>query len=134
MKYPISNPILPSESSTGNLPNANNAIAGLEVPIKLFKITTTNINGNPVVTTNTRPTIGTVQPLSPQELEIKAEGERSFEWLQIHIRLENFTLNVTNGDQIEWKNKKYTIMNDLGYELYGHKQFHVCSMINKNAI
>jgi hypothetical protein len=133
MKYPSSAPSLPSGGSVNALPNANNAITGWEVAIKLIKITTSNNGGKIKQNITTIPTIAIVQPLSPQELEIKPEGERSFEWLQVHIRIENFTLNITTGDKIEWQGKKYTIMNDLGYELYGHKQFHVCNLINKNA-
>lgn len=65
---------------------------------------------------------GTIQPLSPKAIALKPEGQRAWEWLQIH----SFSgpLDLTTDDQIKYKLRNYKIMAVLDYSLNGYVEYH----------
>jgi len=69
---------------------------------------------------------GTVQPLSAEQLQLKAEGDRAFEWLQIHIEIENSAdyVELNDGDIIVYSGKNYKINGKSDYLLNNFIEYH----------
>lgn len=65
---------------------------------------------------------GTIQPLSPKLIALKPEGQRAWEWLQIHCF--SGPLNLRNNDQIIYNGKDYKIMGINDYSLNGFIEYH----------
>jgi len=62
-------------------------------------------------------TSGVIQPLSGRKLEMKPEGQRSWDWLEVHC--EN-GLTLVPDEVIEYKGTKYRIMQTKNYSAYGY--------------
>lgn len=65
---------------------------------------------------------GTVQPLSPEAIALKPDGQRSWQWLQIHCF--SGQLNLVTNDRIIFNGKKYKIMAELDYSLNNYIEYH----------
>lgn len=104
------------------MPQMEAAFAGWAYDITLIRITQTISNG---FVTNVETPVnfkGTIQPLQPNKIALKPEGQRSFEWLQIHCL--NRTLNLATNDRITYKNQNYKIMAKLDYSLNNYIEYH----------
>lgn len=66
---------------------------------------------------------GTVQPLKPQEIALKPEGQRSWEWLWIHCL--RGPLNLTTNDIITYNGKEYKVMAVKDYSLNNFIEYHL---------
>jgi hypothetical protein len=65
---------------------------------------------------------GTVQPLSPKQISLKPEGQRAWEWLQVHC-FSNAQLEP--NDQIVYNGKIFKVMGKLDYSLNGYVEYHL---------
>lgn len=107
---------------TSGMPQMGAAFAGWMKKITLMKITQTVTNGL-VTDTQTPVTFdGTVQPLNPKALALKPEGQRAWEWLQIHCFAS--TGNLTTNDRFQYAGKIYKIMGNLDYSLNNYIEYH----------
>lgn len=66
---------------------------------------------------------GVVQPLSAKNLMLKSEGQRAFQWLQIHCF--STELNLKVNDRIKFKDKIYKLMNIWSWELNNFIEYHI---------
>jgi hypothetical protein len=66
---------------------------------------------------------GMIQPLNPKSIMLKPEGERAFEWIQIHCRANDASLLNVN-DEIVYLGKSYKIMAQYDYSLNGFMEYH----------
>lgn len=112
---------LPLNQLSG-MPQMGRAFAGWMKTITLEKIVQTITNGFAVDSTVPITFQGTIQPLSPKMLELKPEGMRAFEWLQIHCFATS--ANLTTGDKILYNGKRYKIMADNDYSLNNYIEYH----------
>ena len=66
---------------------------------------------------------GTKQPLKPEDIALKDEGQRSFDWYQIHIREsiygELFTTQILTVNGFDYK-----IMAKKNFALNGYREYH----------
>ncbi len=67
---------------------------------------------------------GTIQPLSPKSIMLKPEGQRAWEWLQIHC-LANDTSILQPNDLILWNTLQYKVMASNDYSLNGFIEYHL---------
>lgn len=104
------------------MPQMNAAFAGWMKPITIQKLTQTVIEGLVVSTGELVTFQGTIQPLSPRELYLKDEGQRSFTWLQIHCFAG--TLNLSPNDRIVFNDQRYKIMATKDYSLNNYIEYH----------
>lgn len=104
------------------MPQMGAAFAGWQKPIVLTKRAQTITNGLVGYTDTTLKFMGTIQPLSPKQIELKPEGQWAFPWLQIHVQ--NSTQNLTTDDQILYNTKYYKIMAALDYSQSGFWEYH----------
>lgn len=65
---------------------------------------------------------GTIQPLSPKQIALKPEGQRAWQWLQIHCMGSNA---LEPNDRIIYQGKLYKVMGQNDYSLNGFVEYHV---------
>lgn len=104
------------------MPNMANTLTGWETSITL-EVVTQDItsDGNGVFTTEQVTFLGVVQPLRTEQLELKPEGQRSWEWLWIHAKAG--TLNLHTADKILFNSKTYKIEGVKDYSLNGYVEY-----------
>lgn len=97
------------------MPQMSDTLTGWEVPLTLIKLTQSTVEGD-LVTSETRITFqGVWQPLKSEELQLKPEGQRSWEWIWIHAR--SSSLNLETSDKVLFNNRKYKVMQKKDYGL-----------------
>ncbi len=72
---------------------------------------------------------GVVQPLSAKQLALKPEGDRAFQWLQIHCL--TTTQDLVTNDRIEYAGQKYKIMNVWNWQLNNFIEYHAVEDFQK---
>jgi hypothetical protein len=69
---------------------------------------------------------GTVQPLDPEKIKLKPEGQQSWEWLQIHCVVDsNPAFNLKTNDRILFNCRKYKVMAKYDYSLNNYIEYHI---------
>ena len=105
------------------MPNVSAALNGWMKSITLQKRTQSVDTYGDVTFTNVDFTfVGTVQPLSPKQIELKPEGQRAWTWLQIHMQAGRFRLNV--NDQIVINGVIFKVMALKDYSQSGYIEYH----------
>ena len=108
------------------MPQMDTTLNNWEQPIKLVKIAQSIVDYQAVNNESIYFFQGTIQPLSPKELIVKPISERSWEWLQIHTKINIIKqYNLTTNDRIIYNNKRYKIMLQNDYSLNGYYEFHL---------
>lgn len=105
------------------MPQVGGALSGWQMPIMLAKITEAVVEGFTQLSETVVKFKGVIQPLSPKQIELKPEGQRAFEWLQIHCNLGQ--LQLSTGDRIRYNGKLYKLMADNDWNLNGYLEYHV---------
>lgn len=67
---------------------------------------------------------GTIQPLTPRQIALKPEGQRSWTWLQVHCLASE--LDLKNNDRVIWNGDVYKVMGLLPYQLNNFIEYHLC--------
>jgi hypothetical protein len=98
-------------------------LSGWQSVITLVKITQTNTSG--VITNNETEYSfkGTVQPLSTDQIQLKPEGQRSFEWLQVHCYAGD--LDLATNDRVVYADRRYKVQGVRDYSLNGYIEYHL---------
>jgi len=104
------------------MPQLGGALAGWQKPLSLKKRVQRVENGLVVYCDSVLGFRGAVQPLSPESIALKPEGQRSWKWLQIHCQ--NGTLALATDDQIVFNGQEFKIMAVLDYILNGYVEYH----------
>ena len=106
------------------MPNVSSALNGWMRQMTLNRVVQSVSNFGDVSTTELPFSfMGAVQPLSPQELELKPEGLRSWEWLQIHMKTP-ITLTLSTNDLITINGRIFKIMAKKDYSQNGYIEYH----------
>lgn len=104
------------------MPKMRAAFQGWFSRVTLRTITQTIIDGLVTETYKDVTFQGTVQPLTQEELRLKPEGERSWQWLQIHCIAGG--LNLQTNDKIVYSGVNYKIMAVKDYSLNNYIEYH----------
>lgn len=97
------------------MPQMDSTLTGWEVPLTLIKLTQSTDEGD-LVTSETQISFqGVWQPLKSEELQLKPEGQRSWEWIWIHAK--SSSLNLETADKVLFNNRKYKVMQKKDYGL-----------------
>ena len=110
-------------SDVDKFPDLSDVLNGWTKRITLVKITQTVVNQDTVNTEEEISFVGTVQPLRPEEIKYDPQGQRSWEWLQIHSY--SGSLNLKTTDRIVFNTTKYKLMAELDYSLNGYVEYHL---------
>lgn len=123
MGVPITNAssVLLSQN-TGTLPYVGDAMLDYFQPMLFDVVTKTTVlgvvNETKVVTTFQ----GVWQPLSPQALQMKPEGQRAWTWFRVHA---DPSLALSPDDVIVYQGIQYRVMARYDYKIYGYNEFHL---------
>jgi len=104
------------------MPKMTAAFSGWQSLITLKVIGEVNLDGFISITETDYTFQGIIQPLSPEQIQLKPEGQRSWQWMQIHCKAGS--LNLKTNDRIEYNGQKYKVMNVLDYTLNGFIEYH----------
>ena len=107
----------------GGLPNLSIALNGWEIPIEADFITQENIDGKITDVSNKKKIKGVIQPMSPEAVQIKPEGQRAWAWFIIHVNHKYMRLRVEQ--KLIIKNENYKIMEVKNFIPYGFMEYHV---------
>lgn len=106
-----------------NMPNMANTLNGWEVPLTLIREIQNVSEGDLTTTEEYISFQGVWQPLKNEQLQLKAEGQRSWEWFWIHVKAG--TLNLNTADKIIFNGERYKVMNKKDYSLNGFVEYEV---------
>ena len=81
------------------------------------------IDGDYVYRSKFKKMQGVMQPLKMEEINLKPEGQRAWEWYQLHVQANQVRIPV--GKIVTFKNKKYKIMAMKDYSLNGYFEYHI---------
>jgi len=105
------------------MPQINEAFVGWFSKITLGVLSQSiDSDGNAVETISNISFKGIIQPLQPEELELKPEGLRQWRWLQIHCYAGD--LNLRNDDKITFDGIRYKVMGIRDYSLNNYIEYH----------
>ena len=104
-----------------SMPRVNAALNGWFSNIVLQVVAQTNDKGLLQQTQTEVSFKGVIQPLQAEKIQLKAEGQRSFRWLQIHCATGN---PLSPNDRIEYDGQRYKVMDKLDYSLNGYIEYH----------
>lgn len=106
------------------MPNMASTLNGWEVPLSLIKVIQNVSEGDLVTTEKEINFMGVWQPLRDEQLELKPEGQRSWEWIWIHAKASE--LNLETADKVIFNNKRYKVVDKKDYSLNGFVEYHLC--------
>lgn len=110
-------------SALAGMPQMHAAFAGWTIPITLTKIEQQVSSGFALNIKTDVAVMGTWQPLSPEQIALKPDGQRSWEWIDLHIEGKN-VLFQTN-DRIIKDDLTYKVMALRDYTLNNFCEYHL---------
>lgn len=106
------------------MPQMNTTLVGWKVPLTLIRVTQDVIDGDlQTVETEIR-FEGVWQPLKDEALELKPEGQRSWEWIWIHA--ESSSLDLNTADKVKFNKKRYKVIEKKDYGLNSFVEYQLC--------
>lgn len=106
------------------LPDVSSTLEGWFQKIVFGIVAKSLVNNRTVETITQIESQGVLQPLTAQQLEIKPEGQRGWNWFMLHcqpslsLQLDD-TVNIS-GTRF---NGRYRVMARTGYDQYGYIQY-----------
>lgn len=113
-----------SNSLRSGMPNMANTLNGWEVPLSLIKVIQSESEGDLVTTEKQINFMGVWQPLRNEQLELKPEGQRSWEWCWIHAKAGE--LNLETADKVIFNGKRFKVVTKKDYSLNGFVEYEIC--------
>lgn len=109
--------------TSSGMPQISVAFGGWTSKITLLKHTETVVDGFVKINQIPISFSGVLQPLSARAIMLKPEGQRSWQWLQMHCF--STSLELIPGDRITWNGDIYKIMATNDYNLNGYIEYHL---------
>lgn len=109
-------------SEISGMPQVDGALSGWQNSLSLVVISETVVNGFPTQTESVINFEGVIQPLDPESVKLKPEGQRSWQWLQIHMTAGSTELKPS--DKIRYNGTDYKVMGKKDYGLNGYFEYH----------
>jgi len=103
------------------MPQMSDTLTGWEIPLSLVKIIQNVVEGELSYTEQKIDFKGVWQPLKDEQLELKPEGQRSWQWIWIHAKAG--TLNLTTADKVVFNYIRYKVMSVKNYSLNGYIEY-----------
>ena len=107
----------------GLLPDVSDVLNGWEIPITANYVTQSVVDGIVTDVAIKKFIKGILQPLKPEDIALKDEGQRSWDWYQVHVResvygaLQTTQILTVNGFD-------YKIMAKKNFALNGYREYH----------
>lgn len=107
----------------GVLPDVSSTLTGWEIDMYAIYVKQEMIDGEIINQDIKQKIIGTLQPLKAEEVNLKPEGQRAWQWYDIHVKSSYPILRVEQ--KIKVGDIEYKIMAVKDYTLYGYVEYHV---------
>jgi hypothetical protein len=104
------------------LPNVSEGILSWFQPMSFDLLTKTVVNHQLVETGTPVLTQGVRQPMKPQDLKMKPEGQREWKWETMHALRD---LILKPDDIISFNGVPYRVMEKLDWKEYGFVEYHI---------
>lgn len=121
-----------SNMAKSGMPQMDTTLNGWEVPLTLIKVTQNIIDGDLSTTETTIRFQGVWQPLKSELLELKPEGQRSWEWIWIHAK--SSELNLETADKVKFNNRRYKVTSKKDYGLNSFVEYELVRDYESGAI
>ena len=102
------------------LPSVRSTVTGWFRPLVLARVTKTVENFEVKETFRELSCLGVIQPLGPNQLRVKPEGQRSWEWKMLHTQPE---VHLENDERFKIANVPYRVMSNQDYSEYGYRSY-----------
>jgi hypothetical protein len=111
------------DQNPGTLPWVGDALLSYFQQMTFTQIVKTISPTFQVIETPTNVTFyGVWQPMGPQELRMKPEGQRAWRWFQLHA---DPTLVLTPDEVVTYHGDQFRVMKKLDYTNYGYNEYHL---------
>ena len=114
------------------MPQMDTTLIGWEVPLTLVRVTQDVVDGELSTTEQEFKFMGVYQPLRDEQLELKPEGQRSWEWIWIHARASE--LNLETADKVKFNGRRYKVMEKKDYGLNSFVEYHLVRDYEEDSI
>lgn len=114
------------------MPQMDTTLTGWEIPLTLVRVVQGINEGELTTTEQTINFMGVWQPLSSERLELKPEGQRSWEWVWIHAK--SSSLNLETADKVIFNNRRYKVMSKKDYGLNSFVEYELVRDYENGAI
>lgn len=118
------NRTIQSMMSSG-MPQMGHVLDGWEVPLTLVKIIQDVVDGELVYSEIRFNFRGVWQPLRNEALQLKPEGQRSWQWIQLHVK-SGSELNLETADKVIFRNELFKVIEKKDYTLNGYVEYQLC--------
>ena len=102
------------------LPNMSSVIDQFTQEITLIKLTEVIDKGFVTYTEQEINFIGVVEPVKPENLKVRPEGERGWKYQEIYTTTEQ---NLKIAEKIKYAGTRYKIIEVNNYEAYGYFKY-----------
>ena len=116
---------------SANLPDVSEVMNGWEVNMTANYVTQAVVNGDVIDTEVNKAIKGIIQPLKAEEIMLKDEGQRSWDWYQVLIQEdypELFTTQILIINSIPYKIKA-----KKDWVLNGYREYHAIRDFESNV-
>jgi hypothetical protein len=110
------------EQNQGTLPQMAGAFQNWFQPMTFVRVVKSLVNFLNVETLTPITFQGVMQPLSPEKIILKSEGQRSWIWQQLHAEP---TLILIPDEIVTYDGKNYRVMEKLDYQKYEFIEYHL---------
>ena len=110
------------DNASGGLPNMSSTLSGWFQKLTFNRVTKKVVNFEVVETVESFDFQGVKQPMTPQQLAIKPEGQRGWKWETIHA-LPSLELDL--DEIIYFKKTPYRVKEKMHYQEYGYIEYHI---------
>lgn len=114
------------------MPQMDTTLTGWEIPLTLIRVIQGVNEGELTTTEQTFNFMGVWQPLSSERLELKPEGQRSWEWVWIHAK--SSELNLETADKVIFNSRRYKVMSKKDYGLNSFVEYELVRDYENGAI
>ncbi len=110
-------------SKTSNMPQIVDAISEWQDELVLGIVKQEWVNGDKVEHISNVTFNGVIQPLSAKQISLKPEGQRSWQWYQVHVY--SSALNLDVDDKVILDSKKFKVMAINNYFRNNFIEYHL---------
>jgi hypothetical protein len=103
--------------SAVSLPSVRSTLAGWFRPLVLGRVTKTMVDFEVKEVFREQGCRGVIQPHGPQELKLKPEGQRSWNWQLLHTTPD---VNLETDERFKIKNTPFRVMSKQDWSEYGY--------------
>lgn len=113
---------IPLNQNSGTLPDVSGAMQNWFQVMTFTTIVKSIVNFQVVETPTLYTYKGVIQPFTPQQLQMKPEGQRSWVWFTIHAEP---ALSLAVDEVVTYLSVQYRVKSKSDYSKYGYAEYHV---------